>query len=79
MQSTLVGGPVQEFLPFVLFSWWEPFYSKPLQIEIKRDRRATKRETIFDNAHQQIDCTRQLLLADQSYHLIKSMSIAIKS
>jgi hypothetical protein len=61
------------------FSWWEPFSSKPLQIKIKTDRGATKRETIFDNAHQQIDCTHQLSHTNQSYYLIRSMSIAIKS
>ncbi len=62
-----------------VLSWWEPFSSKHLWIKIKTDRRATKRETIFDNAHQQINCTRQLLHADQSYYSITLMSIAINS
>jgi hypothetical protein len=46
------GGPVQDFPPFVFFSWREPFSSNPLQTEIKTDRQATKREATFDNAHQ---------------------------
>ncbi len=61
------------------FSWQEPFSSKPLRIEIETDRQATKRETIFDNAHQQINCTCQLSHADQSHYSITSMSIAINS
>ncbi len=54
----------------MFFFWQEPFSLKPLQIEIKTDRRATKRETIFDNAHQQIDCTCQLSHANQSYYYV---------
>jgi hypothetical protein len=63
----------------LFFSWQEPFSLKPLQIEIKTDRGATKREMIFDNAHQQINCTCQLLHTNQSYNLITSMSIANNS
>ncbi len=74
----MIGGPVQEFVPFVFF-WWEPFSLKPFQIKMKTDRRATMRETIFDNSHQQIDCTHQLLHANQSYYSITSMSIANNS
>jgi hypothetical protein len=72
-------GSSTKLPPICLFFWWEPFSLKPLQIEIKTDRRATKRETIFDNAYQQIDCTCQLLYANQSHNLITSMSIAINS
>jgi hypothetical protein len=57
---------IQDFPPFVFFSWWETFSLKPFRIKIKTDRRATNREMIFDNAHQQINCTCQLLHVDQS-------------
>jgi hypothetical protein len=63
----------------LFFSWRETFSSKPHRIEIKTDRQATKREMIFDNAHQQINCTCQLLHADQSHYSISSISIAINS
>jgi hypothetical protein len=51
-------------LPTICFFFSRNHFLKPLRIEIKTDRRATKRETIFDNAHQQIDGTCQLLHAD---------------
>jgi hypothetical protein len=73
-----IGGTVQEFLPFIFFPGGNPF-SPMLSKLIKTDRRATKRETIFDNAHQQINCTCRLLHANQSYYLIALMSIAINS
>jgi hypothetical protein len=69
----LLGGLVQEFPPFFFLAGI--LFFQVLRIEIKTD--ATKRETIFDNAHQQIDCTCQLLHANQLYYLITSMSIAI--
>ncbi len=51
------------------FSWQEPFSSKPLQIKIKTDRQATKRETIYlwqrtstDQSHSPIIACRSIII-----------------
>ncbi len=66
-------------LPRIFFSLQETFSLKPIRIEIQTERWATKRETVFDNAQQQIDCTCQLLHNDQSHYSITSMSITNNS